>query len=159
MTLKLLPPGAAHLERIARKMNPLDVQEVWASGGFTPIESLRQAVQMSYEARVAVVNGDAHAAFGIATFGDNNEVGIPWLLATPEIKTWGRQFLRVSEQFVQRWLRSHEVLTNAVDVRHHEAHKWLHWLGFEVTQVHPQFGVGKMPFLQFELCANPQASS
>jgi len=106
-------------------------------------------VEASYETYIAVKDGKAMAAFGISTHGDLNEVGVPWLLATPEIKSISREFLRTSKQFVERWILYHDVLTNAVDLRHHEAHRWLLWLGFKAVAKHSHFGVTKEPFIQF----------
>lgn len=147
--IKIVPPARDHLVRIADHMNPLDVQEVWASGGCTPLEALESSVDVSYSSRVALVDGVPQVAFGIAT-GNTGEVGVPWLLSTPEIKQWSTRFLLMSAKVVDMWKRDHKILTNMTDARHEEAHKWLKWLGFEFVEVIEQYGHEKRPFWRFQ---------
>jgi hypothetical protein len=151
MIIKVVPPSTAHLRHIASHMNPLDVQEVLASRGLDPLSALLESVEASYSSRVAVVNGEAQVAFGIALWDDAGDIGIPWMLSTGEVAAWRRQFLRGSRIVLDQWKKEHKVLVNFTDARHTDSHRWLKWLGFEFVELHEQFGAEKAPFWRFQL--------
>lgn len=67
----------------------------------------------------------------IGVFGCTRH-GIPWMLASKNLKKYWRQFLRESKRVVQGWLEEHGVLQNFVGEDHDVARRWLEWLGFEV---------------------------
>lgn len=142
-------PTKAHLEHIAANMNPLDVQEVHASGGFTPIEALETSVEMSDECFVVLVDGEPHCAFGVCSVEEVPFVGIPWLLSTGKLDEWKTQFLRESRRRIAEWMKEYALLTQMCDARHVESHGWLVFLGFQVSEVIPDYGQDKLPFYRF----------
>ncbi len=138
------------LEFIAANMDPADVAEVWAMGRKTPLEALEASSKVSRETYVGLAYGVPICAFGIGQRTLLDNVGIPWLLGTPEIRKHPRPFLRVSKNWVERAARGYTRLENWVDVRHTRAVKWLKWLGFTVEAPTP-FGPDLMPFHRFHM--------
>lgn len=159
MNLVLVPPASDYLEDIALDILPQDADEVFASGGHTPMEALRFSVRQSYESFVALHRGVPICAFGISMADPLGMIGVPWLLGTGQYRECARGFLKVSRQIVSTWSQRHTLLVNYVDARHAAALKWLRWLGFERVDTELAFGVAGIPFHRMELCVNPPQSS
>lgn len=138
------------LEFIAENMDPADVAEVWAMGRKTPLEALVASTKVSRETFVGLVDGEPICAFGIGQRTLMDNVGIPWLLGTPEIRKHPRPFLRVSKNWIERAAQDYVRLENWVDVRHTRAVKWLKWLGFTLEEPTP-FGPDRMMFHRFHM--------
>ena len=138
------------LEFIAANMDPADVAEVWAMGRKTPLEALKASAAVSREALVGLADDTPICAFGIGQRTLMDNVGIPWLLGTPEIRKHPKIFLRASKNWVRQAARRYTRLENYVDARHTRAVKWLKWLGFTLDEPAP-YGPDKMLFHRFYL--------
>jgi hypothetical protein len=154
--IQLVPTTDDHIEFVAAHMNPLDVQEVLASSGSTPLQALEISHDLSDECLTVIVDGVPHAIFGICSDESVPLVGIPWMLSTGEIYTWAGDFYRISQSVVDDWSRQYPLLTNCSDARHHASHRWLTTLGFKVVEYLPTHGEARIPFYRFLKCANPQ---
>ena len=81
-------------------------------------------------------------------FGCNgsSSVGIPWLLATDDIRQIGVRFIRGSRPIVDDWLTRYEVLENFVHAGNEISIRWLKWLGFDLQET---ITVNNEPFIRF----------
>lgn len=133
-------------------MDPADAAEVWAMGRKTPLEALEASAKVSRETFVGLADHEPICAFGIGQRTLMDNVGIPWLLGTPEIRKHPRPFLNLSKHWIDAamWSYSYERLENWVDVRHTRAVKWLKWLGFTIEEPTP-FGPDRMLFHRFHM--------
>ena len=151
--IQFVKPNGELLKKVAENMSPLDVNEVLASGGFTPLMALTFSVLHSEESLVILVDGEPVAVFGLASLSSNNQVGLPWLLTTPGLLKIRKYFLKHSWDWMQLYLEKYPTLTVATDARHYQSHQWLLWLGFDIVEVIPHFGFGQLPFYRLEKCA------
>ena len=137
---------------IAQNMDPADAAEVWATAHLTPAEALLASRAASRETLAGRVDGVAICAFGVGQATLLSDVGIPWLLGTPEIRQHSRVFLRASKRWVEGQARRYTMLENFVDSRHTRAVKWLGWLGFSFDPVQP-YGPDGVLFHRFYMRA------
>ena len=79
-------------------------------------------------------------------------MGVPWLLATDELESCARPFLRRSRKAVKEMMNGYSVLRNYVDARNTVAIRWLGWIGFKILPAEP-FGADGLPFHPFEMRA------
>lgn len=138
---------------LAHRMRPEDVTEVAAGAGMTPM----QAVQASYLASVPCswsfvknASGEPLAMMGVRAIG---RIGLPWFLSTVEFEKEVPVQLVVSSahRVMLQMAKDAEVdhLTNCVWAGHKSAVRFLRWMGFSLTQLHPRWGVGTQPFWEF----------
>lgn len=113
-------------------LRPSDVLELQATTGESPEQALKRSAEVSTWWRAAVNQaGQVVAAFGVAPYpSDLPGVGSPWFLASEEIYQHPMQLLRHSKRWVELMQQQYPLLVNYVDVRHHQALKWVSWLGF-----------------------------
>lgn len=156
----------------ARNLSPRlrdqDVAEIQASSGSSPLAALLRGVEISQWAYAVELEGEVVALFGVAEMAPESatyRVGVPWLLGSDaffqEVGTF-----RLHRQAI-RWLRRmHDDfphLLNLVDCRNVDSIQWLSRLGFEFTALHPRYGAGHHPFIQFERiaesCVTPSPSA
>lgn len=67
----------------------------------------------------------------IGVFGCTSK-GVPWMLASKDLKKYWRQFLRGSKEVLKEWLTEHKTLSNYVGEHNEVSRRWLEWLGFTV---------------------------
>lgn len=152
MIYSLAPATPADLERIAANMDPADAAEVWATAHLTPAQALTASAAASRDPVVGRVDGEPICAFGVGQRTVLDDIGVPWLLGTPEIRKHKRVFLRVSKSWIERKKRDFTTLENFVDSRHTRAVKWLRWLGFTIEPARP-YGPDGVPFHHFHMRA------
>ena len=74
--------------------------------------------------------------FGMASHSCRcgDEVGVPWLLGTPSLRSVRIGFLKESKFWVRQMHKFHPVLWNVVDARNDLHLTWLKWVGFDLTE-------------------------
>lgn len=134
---------------LAPRLRSEDVQEIKASSGLKPRAALLRGLRMSAECYV-MLRPDLvpFGIVGVAPHPDNFS-GIVWMLATDDIETRRYHFLRRSLPVLKDLHTRWPLLTNAVDERNTVHRAWLKWLGFIFLRRIPNFGVGKLPFIEF----------
>lgn len=150
MTYDIVTASPADLDFIAANMSQADADEVWATAGVLPWEALEASARVSRDTFVGRANGAPVCAFGVGQRTLLDDVGVPWLLGTPEIRKHARAFLTLSKEWVTREAERYSRLENWVDARHTRAVKWLKWLGFTLEPAVP-YGPYKMPFHRFHM--------
>jgi hypothetical protein len=136
------------VQYIADHMRPSDIQEIWAVGHRTPIESLIRAITISNRVYTAEWNGVPTAIFGTAETNDP-EVASIWMLGTDCVQNiWFRSIV-ASREVLPELVIGYRRLFNMVDARNTRSIKWLEWLGANIHEPKP-YGVDGLPFRYFE---------
>ncbi len=86
--------------------------------------------------------------FGVSALSPLASCGIPWLMATEELASIARPFLRECKQYVQRMHNLFPHLENYVHAENSVACAWLRWLGFYFDEAKP-YGKHKALFHRF----------
>jgi hypothetical protein len=113
---------------LAENIREEDRQEIWHSHRKTPLEAFQSGFEISDEPLTVVWGDKPVAMFGVC--GENG-VGVPWMLATDDLKRIRKSFLRECRSYVQRMHEKYPVLINAVWVKNTVHILWLKWLGFD----------------------------
>lgn len=134
---------------LAENMRVPDIIELAAASGRSPEQALRHAMIRSTKKWSIVNNNKCVGMFGLTAAPGRPEVGVPWLLSSEEIGEFPIKFLRGTRRYIRMFQNEYPVLTNYVDIRHVEAQRWLEWCGFIKYKIIPEYGVGKVPFIQY----------
>lgn len=148
MTIRYSVPTPEAISEVARRMSGADADEVRACSGNTPEQALLDSIDRSDMALVFEVNGTPEAIFGVATTPGFVGLASPWLLATEEFRRNPRAVMQHSRDWIKSLNDNYGTLFNMVDARHTRALRWLRWLGFVPLQLHPEYGVGRLPFYE-----------
>jgi hypothetical protein len=148
-TYEIVPGLVCHAVELAANMRQADIDEVWAAGHVTPLQSLLQSVEGSRDTFAGLADGKVVCMFGVGTTTLISDVAIPWLLGSADLPKHSIAFLRANKARIQEMKQNYKVMRNFVDARNHKAIRWLKWLGFDILP--PQsFGADKMPFHPFQ---------
>lgn len=112
---------------------------------------LRQSVEMSPFAGVALKDDVPICVFGLlpdSLIGDRARV---WLLGTPLISRVKKTFIKYAHRFIEEMLGRYPILYNAVDAQNEPAKRLLQALGATFYQTVDMHG---SPFLLFEIRRN-----
>lgn len=134
--------------KIAPLLRDADKNEIAAISGLSPLDALEYSISHSDEAfYVTRPDGYPLAVFGVAT---DQDVGIPWMLGTDELKRYGVSLVKAGRKWVEKWVREYDLLYNYVDARNTTHINWLTKLGFDVILKDEYIGHDKsVPFLPF----------
>lgn len=125
-------------------MRRADVDEVAATGGYSPADALRLSLDRSVIAKTALFDGRPEIMFGVGDLCILTRTGSPWLLGTDAVSHNRRTFLRQSMRWRAKLLERYDVLTNIVDERNIVSIRWLRWLGFAFSGPLPLGKDGQM---------------
>lgn len=146
---RLLPATREHARELAPRMRAADAAEVLASGGYTPIEALVGALDLSERAWTLELGGEVAALFGVVplrgTVLGPVQAGVIWALTGTTVERHRKSFARVSRDVLPALLEEYPALVNYVDDRYAAALRWAAWLGFDVGPPEP-FGLHGLPF-------------
>lgn len=146
----MVPATDKHLLELAVTMRQADIDEVWATGHFTPLAALQLGKLTSREVTAGIADGMVLCIFGVAQLAVLSDKGIPWMLTSSELPRHARAVLRANRGWIDRARKQYPFLVNYVDVRNTIAMRWLGWLGFKLFDPEP-FGVDQLPFRRFEM--------
>lgn len=143
----------ADVSIVAASMRDADVAELKASTNTTPEEALYRGLLHNVfgggkTLTICLPDGTPTAMFGVAPSGQA-DVGYIWLLATNDLKKVQTQFIRECRGYIAEISQGYRVVCNYTDARNTLHHRWLQWTGFTFIKRHENFGVGKVPFLEF----------
>ena len=91
-------------------------------------------------------NNKVVAMFGVVR--KDNITGIPWMLASDDLKHIKKSFLKECHDYVELMFDGFEVLTNYVWAKNDVHIQWLKWLGFKFFDAKP-FGYDRELFYEF----------
>ncbi len=134
---------------MAPNLRKADLNEIEALTAEGPLQALKTSMALSTVRLTATHLGEPFAIWGICPIQE--DVGAVWLLGTDTITipSVTRQFLRFSKLYVEQFQSMYPLLFNYIDARNTVHIRWLKWLGFNFINLHPEFGVGKLPFYEF----------
>jgi hypothetical protein len=141
-----------HALDLGGRLREADAAEVKAACGLGGVQALVQAMHVSAQTDAWLDDGKVVAMSGISSTPEAKNIGVIWMLASPELDRMPRCMLRGKRQYVHELLNGREMLMNFVDNRNIKAQRWLIWLGFTMGEPEP-FGIEQLPFRPFWLSA------
>lgn len=148
MNVTIVPAKDHHAYDLHRRLRESDKRELAATTDAEPLDVLLEAIEISSLAWAAERHGHCQVLFGTAPVIPET-MGSIWLLASPDIYRWRKEFMRLSRKYVDRMHEDYMVLTNFVDDRNRASQAWLRRLGFQTGAHEPEWGVQRLPFTQF----------
>lgn len=143
---------------LAEHLRREDREEIGHALGINPQYAVLIGFKTDYETHAVIRDGRVVAIIGVG--GVPGVIGFPWMLATDELSTIRKTFLRGCNDLLQDILTRFPRLENYVWPKN-EAHvQWLRWLGFKFDPAIP-YGINDEPFQRFymkdEICADQQS--
>ena len=134
---------------LAPKMRIGDRQEIMATDGSTPLESLVLPFTQKGAKIYSIVGTQSEGVIGMFGSSPTNEkdYGVVWLLSSEDLFKHIKQFIQECPKWVTEMSKDYEYVYNFVDERNWKSLKWLQFLGFEPKRKIGDFGVGKIPFI------------
>lgn len=139
-------PTQEDIEHVAANMRDVDVLEVAASGGRTPLLALVDSINESTISQTAVFDGVPVAIFGFVYDDISDKAGV-WMLCTNDVYKHRATFLRESVRILTGWLPLAEELYNFVAVDNAITRRWLKLAGFVEGDEMP-YGPMGFPFVR-----------
>lgn len=140
---------------LAANLRPQDLDEIEATSGGDPAETLVASVMLSDRAWVVLVDEEPALVFGRAPTGTPQD-SLVWLMGSPLMDRAGvRTFiLRRFRPYLAALHADCRRLWNLIDARNAVSLRWLEWLGFRVVEAHPAAGREARLFYTFERIAD-----
>lgn len=141
---------ALELSKTLREEDRLEVEH---ASGMTAEVALRYCLAVSNIAYAVIKEGRVVALMGISEdphWDTQRGVGRPWMLASEELKTIRKSFLRDCRGYLESWLEYHGYLEGYVWTQNAVHIKWLEWLGFQFDPPAP-FGINNELFMRFHM--------
>ena len=135
---------------LSTRLRQEDIDECKANANVTPLEALVNGVKYSHLPFTVYNNDNPVMIMGVIPHGKN--LGMIWLLSSPEIQNFPIAFLRSSKGVLDCYNKSFPILYNYIDARNTLHMNWLKWLGFNFIKVHNHFGYEKRKFIEFVKC-------
>ena len=118
---------------IGENMRQADREEVMASHGHIPMQSLLLGMRRSDQTITAVSpDGVPLVIFGVANKSLLTDVGVPWLLGCDEALKYRRHFMIDVAKVLEIMLEKYSMLENYVHVRNRVSVNWLKRMGFKM---------------------------
>jgi hypothetical protein len=132
-------------------MRQQDKDEVWASGGFTPLEALAFSVEVTNEDMrwTALADGVPFCMWGASEHIQDPTLGVVWLLGSDHIYQIKRRFILESRKYVSMMHDRFDTLANYVDARNTVSMRWLETLGFHAVRTVQHHGHERRPFILY----------
>lgn len=141
----------ADCETVSANMRKADIEEIRANSNSKPIDALRLGLAYSQPCFTIVTEDlDPVAMFGVCPVRRASpKTGQIWMLGTD--KMWDIRFDLVKK--VSLWLdaitKSYDFVYNVIDKRNRVHIKFIKRLGFQLIREIPEYGHGRLPFIEF----------
>lgn len=130
---------------LAANIREDDRLEIWHGYRVTPEEAFQTGFEVSDSPYTVEWQGKPVAMFGVSGV---EGVGVPWMLATNDLKKIRKSFLRECRSYVEEMNNKYPLLVNQVWAKNTTHIQWLKWLGFQFdTPV--QMGPDNEMFIRF----------
>lgn len=128
---EITPEDVARVQGALRKE---DREELIAMTGASVARAVRDTLFYSVRSWAATRpdTGEAFAIFGVGAMSSISDVGVPWLLATDEVREYCVPFAKHCREYVGEMHKGFEELENYVDGRNKLSMAWLKWCGFTI---------------------------
>lgn len=141
-------PTVELVEEIAKNMRQADIDEVWASDNFTPLEALMSSWEHSKYTTVITVNDEACVMMGLVMRDILSGHGVPWVLGTDNALKYKRGFFTEAPAIMDQMLNICPLLHNYVHCKNKISIRWLKRIGFTMCEPEP-YGVEQELFHKF----------
>lgn len=136
------------VEEIARNMRQADIEEIWASDNYTPLEALMSSWKLSKYSVVITINDEPCVMMGLVVRDMLSGNGIPWMLGTDTALKFKKKFFTEVPEVMNQMLNVCPRLYNYVHCKNTASIKWLKWIGFTLCDPEP-YGREKELFHKF----------
>jgi len=133
---------------LSTRLRQEDIDECKANANVSPKEALLIGVQHSH-LPFTVYNKEHNPVMIMGVIPQGKNLGMIWLLSSPEIKNMPLTFLRNCKTVLDCYNQTFPVLYNYIDARNKLHINWLKWLGFRFIKVHNKFGYEQRKFIEF----------
>ena len=141
---------------LVTRIRAADKTEILKNSGSSPEDALNAAFQYSGPKKIFAVEESTKvlSLFGVYLIKNtgNERVGAPWMLCSDELfRKYRRRYIREYPIWIKELSEGYTLLENYVYAAN-EAHlKWIKWAGFDLVELIPDFGVGRVPFWRFQM--------
>ena len=136
---------------LSTRLRQEDINECKASANLKPLEALTMGIKNSHLPLV-IYNNKNEPVFIVGVVPQGKNLGMIWLLSSPELKNMPMTFLRNCKDVLECYHKTFPILYNYIDARNTLHMTWLKWLGFRFIKVHPKFGYEQIKFIEFFKC-------
>lgn len=140
------------VKKLSKNLRKEDIEEIKANSNSNPYHALYTGVLYSH-LPFTIMSDDDNPIMIMGVIPHGKNLGMIWLLSSPEIKNISIPFLRNCRGVLDLYLKTFPVLYNYIDARNTVHLKWLRWLGFNFIKVHNDFGYQNIKFIEFVKCA------
>ncbi|WP_448955724.1 hypothetical protein [Labrys neptuniae] len=136
------------VEFLAPRLRKADLEELAVGSGTSAYDALMEGLVVSHPAYTGVDDdGTPILMFGAAE--THPKAACVWMLSSDALLDHVFPFLRRSRKMLDEFNDKWPVLYNVCDERNTAHVQWMQKLGYTFINRHPEYGVGKMPFLEF----------
>lgn len=136
------------VKALAPYLRRADVREIIVRSGRPAYDNLMSSFNTASFCHSIYFQDTIIAMFGV-TPTKKKRVGRVWMLANDELYNHSREIVRISKPWVNTMMKGHNILYNHVHADNKASIRWLKWIGFEMLELHNNFGVGKEDFWYF----------
>lgn len=143
------------IHQIAADMRPEDIAEAQAALGEAPHKALFRGYIVSTEC-YTVFHEQSRKPLAMFAYQitEPKVSATVWLLAANGLLDHRMEFARKSRAWVSYFQTKAPLLYNMVDQRNILHIRWLDWVGFKFVRVIPEWGKGRLPFVEFARTGN-----
>jgi hypothetical protein len=143
-----------HTKNIARHLRVCDQNEIRAASGREPYDVIMEAYSLPGKKWI-VMRCDHNLNIPIAIYGvvihpKEEGAGIPWMVATNDLKKIKSFVIRQSRACIDEAKKGFKYLYNFVDKRNEDSIKWLKACGFKIHDA-IEYGAEQRLFHKFDM--------
>jgi|TARA_Y100000310_G_scaffold171987_2_gene172106 hypothetical protein len=135
--IELVDSTVEHAQFLANHLRQEEILEVTAASRLSIYDTIMSSINRSVEVQTVLWDGDVIAIVGLQPHSVLSDKASPWLLTTEEVKRHPRELLRLSRQFLERWIQQYSLLENYIDSRYEPSLRWARKVGFTVEEPQP----------------------
>lgn len=135
--VEYLKPTDEMVRKIASDMRQSDLEEVWASHRWTPLQAMLKSVEVSDYSTAIVIDGELCGIFGLRVDSYLSGRGLPWMLTSNNMINYKRDFILKTRPVIDQMMEVVPYLENYVHAKNKLSIRWLKWVGFTVEQPEP----------------------
>lgn len=140
----------ADAKYIAPRLREADRRECMARVGLKPDVVLPLTVTLEKDVWVCCDLEDTPVVImGVSPVALHPEMGIVWMTSTDEIFKYKMTLMKGTPEILEMFHDKYPLLANHVDARNTVHIKWLKKMGFSMLREMPEFGVERVPFIEF----------
>lgn len=144
------PSKLTDIASIVPTVRDADAEEIAANSGCSVAAALMLGMQYSDNPLSTVdEDGQVLAMFGVVSHRDNPRIGSIWMITSVHLERYKVKFIRESRRWVNALQAHYDLLYNVVDERNTLHVRWIEHCGFIFLKRHPEYGAGKVPFIEF----------